>query len=150
MNRYYVFMAILLFPIIALSETIFLKDNTKINTNVYWEENTDEIGYFLNGKAKYIKTDLIDWNKTKERHALTDDKEKHIFNKSIVDENSIFNDINVYLKSIYIINKYGAPETLSAIDAKQWVVYFPKGDFTIITNEKKNRIIRLINGRGLP
>ena len=152
MKQFYVFLVVVLFPILAFSETLFLKDGTNINTNIYWEENQDKIGYFLGGKPKYIKKDLIDWNKTKEKHALTNNEEdisnNSIFNEKNMDKNSIVEDMKLYLKSIDIINKYGSPETLSKTNNVRWVAYFPKGDFTIITDKKSNTILKVINGRG--
>ena len=152
MKQFYVFLVVALFPILAFSEMLFLKDGTIINTNVYWEEDQDKIGYFLGGKSKYIKKDLIDWNKTKNKNALTNNEENFsknsIFNKKNMDENSIVEDIKLYLKSIDIIKKYGSPETLSKTNSVRWVAYFPKGDFTIITDKKSNTLLKVINGRG--
>ena len=152
MKHLYIFLVVALFPILAFSETLFLKDGTNINTNIYWEENQDKIGYFIDGKSKYIKKYLIDWNKTKEKHALTNYEEdisnNSIFNKKNMDKNSIVEDMKLYLKSIDIINKYGSPETLSKTNNDRWVAYFPKGDFTIITDKKSNTILKVINGRG--
>ncbi|BBO83122.1 hypothetical protein DSCO28_36880 [Desulfosarcina ovata subsp. sediminis] len=152
LKNVYILLVIVIFPILAFSETIFLKDRTNINTNVYWEENKDLIGYFLDGKSKYIKKDLIDWNKTKERHSLINNKKNipknYIVDKNILDSKRIFEDMKMYLKSIDILDKYGNPETLSETNNDRWVVYFPKGNFTIITDKKSNRIIRIISGRG--
>ncbi len=152
MKYFFILLVVAIFPILAFSETIFLKDGTSINTNVYWEENQDKIGYFVDGKSKYIKKNLIDWNKTKERHALTNNDEyvskKSIFNKKIMEEDSIVEEMKLYLKSIDIINKYGSPETLSVTNDDQWVAYFSKGDFTIITEKKSNILLRVIKGRG--
>jgi hypothetical protein len=129
-----------------------LKDSTIINTNIYWEENNEKIGYFSDGKAKYISKDLIDWKKTEEKNNLTTTKKNNrnsSFNREILDGNILVGEMNLYLKSLNIIAKYGSPETLSETNNYRWVAFFPKGDFTIITDKKRNKILRVIDGKGL-
>lgn len=47
-----------------------------------------------------------------------------------------------------IINKYGQPQTIrEATTNKNWVAYFPKGDFTLMTVKSNDSIIRLFKGR---
>jgi hypothetical protein len=152
MKCFYIFLFIVLFPVISFSETIFLKDSTIIITNIYWEENNQKIGYFSDGKAKYISKDLIDWKKTEEKNSLVNTKKYNInssSNKEILDGDILVGEMNLYLKSLNIIAKYGSPETLSETNDYRWVAFFPKGDFTIITDKKRNRILRVIDGKGI-
>ena len=53
----------------------------------------------------------------------------------------------IYPTSIDIIQKYGTPETLSGTNNQRWVAYFPKGDFTIITNKETSVIVRVFPGK---
>ena len=46
-----------------------------------------------------------------------------------------------------IIKKYGTPETLSGTSNERWVAYFPKGDFTIISDVRTNTINAVLSGR---
>ena len=153
MKQFFICLVILLVPIVVIAETLFLKDGTSIDTNYYWEEGNNKIGYFEDGDSKYIKRNLIDWDKSKGRSTLTkkskDVLEKPIEKKTYVSANTLVGQIYLYPKSMDIIHKYGNPETLSGTNNDRWIAYFPKGDFTILTNKKTNRIIRAINGKGL-
>jgi hypothetical protein len=53
----------------------------------------------------------------------------------------------IYPKSTEIINKYGFPKTLSGTNNSRWVAYFPKGDFTIISDKNTNTIKRVLPGK---
>ena len=46
-----------------------------------------------------------------------------------------------------IIKKYGSPQTLSGTNNGRWVAYFPKGDFTIITDARTTTINAILSGR---
>jgi hypothetical protein len=46
-----------------------------------------------------------------------------------------------------IIEKYGSPQTLSGTNNGRWVAYFPKGDFTIISDERTSTINAVLPGR---
>jgi hypothetical protein len=46
-----------------------------------------------------------------------------------------------------IIKKYGSPQTLSGTNNERWVAYFPKGDFTIITDARTTTINAVLSGR---
>ena len=46
-----------------------------------------------------------------------------------------------YPKSTDFISVNGSPETLSGTDNNTWVVYFPKGDVTVISNKKVNQTV---------
>jgi hypothetical protein len=46
-----------------------------------------------------------------------------------------------------IIKKYGSPQTLSGTNNERWVAYFPKGDFTIITDARTTTIKAVLSGR---
>lgn len=54
--------------------------------------------------------------------------------------------VNLYVGKTVPYNQFGkigTPETLSGTTNQQWVAYFPKANFTIITN-KKTDIVRAI------
>jgi hypothetical protein len=53
----------------------------------------------------------------------------------------------IYPRSMKIIDKYGFPKTLSGTNNSRWVAYFPKGDFTIISDKQTNIIKRVMPGR---
>ncbi len=46
-----------------------------------------------------------------------------------------------------IIEKYGNPQTLSGTNNSRWVAYFPKGDFTIISDDRTFTINAVLSGR---
>ena len=46
-----------------------------------------------------------------------------------------------------MIEKYGSPQTLSGTNNSRWIAYFPKGDFTIISDERTNTINAVLSGR---
>jgi hypothetical protein len=46
-----------------------------------------------------------------------------------------------------IIKKYGSPKILSGTNNGRWVAYFPKGDFTIITDARTTTINAVLSGR---
>ena len=50
-------------------------------------------------------------------------------------------------RSTEIIERYGSPTTLPGTNNKTWVAYFPKGDFTIITDKNTNLIKQVLRGR---
>ena len=51
---------------------------------------------------------------------------------------------NIYRE---IIEKYGSPQTLSGTNNESWVAYFPKGDFTIISDDRTSTINAVLAGR---
>ena len=53
----------------------------------------------------------------------------------------------VYPQSAKIIKKYGSPQTLSGTNNSQWVAYFPKGDFTIISKKSTGKIKKVMSGK---
>jgi hypothetical protein len=53
----------------------------------------------------------------------------------------------LYPKSTDFISTNGSPETLSGTDNNTWVVYFPKGDITVIANKKTNKFENICKGR---
>lgn len=52
-----------------------------------------------------------------------------------------------YPKSTDFILKYGSPETLNGTDNNKWIVYFPKGDFTIVSDKKTNTFQNICSGK---
>ena len=46
-----------------------------------------------------------------------------------------------------MIEKYGSPQTLSGTNNSRWVAYFPKGDFTIISDDRTSTINAVLSGR---
>ncbi|MFW5851328.1 MAG: hypothetical protein ACOCWB_03805 [Bacteroidota bacterium] len=52
-----------------------------------------------------------------------------------------------YPKSTDFIAKYGSPETLSGTDNNTWVVYFPEGDLTVISNKKTSAFVNICAGK---
>ena len=51
---------------------------------------------------------------------------------------------NIYRE---IIEKYGSPQTLSGTNNSRWIAYFPKGDFTIISDDRTSTINAVLSGR---
>lgn len=51
-----------------------------------------------------------------------------------------------YPKSTDFISANGSPKTLSGTDNITWVVYFPKGDVTVISNKKTNKFENICKG----
>jgi hypothetical protein len=52
-----------------------------------------------------------------------------------------------YPKSTDFIAKYGMPETLSSTSNNKWVAYFPKGDFTVVSNKSSNIFENICAGK---
>ena len=52
-----------------------------------------------------------------------------------------------YPKSTDFISVNGSPETLSGTDNNTWVVYFPKGDVTVISNKKTSKFENICKGK---
>jgi hypothetical protein len=46
-----------------------------------------------------------------------------------------------------IIEKYGRPQTLVGTNNGRWVAYFPKGDFTIVSDDRTSTINAVLPGR---
>jgi hypothetical protein len=42
-----------------------------------------------------------------------------------------------------LYSEIGQPQTLSGTDNEQWVAYFPKGDFTVVS-DKKTDIVKFV------
>ena len=53
----------------------------------------------------------------------------------------------IYPQSMDIITQYGSPETLSGTNNSRWIAYFPKGNFTIITDKKTDIIKKVLPGK---
>lgn len=53
----------------------------------------------------------------------------------------------LYPESADFIQKHGSPVTLKGTDNNYWIVYFPKGDFTVISNKKTDQFINIYAGR---
>jgi hypothetical protein len=52
-----------------------------------------------------------------------------------------------YPKSTDFISANGSPETLSGTDNSTWVVYFTKGDVTVVFNKKTNKFENICKGK---
>ena len=52
-----------------------------------------------------------------------------------------------YPKSTDFIAEYGSPETLNGTDNNKWIVYFPKGDLTVVSNKKTNKFENICVGK---
>jgi hypothetical protein len=44
-------------------------------------------------------------------------------------------------------SQIGQPETLKGTNNSQWVAYFPKGDFTIVSDKKTNIVQAIYEGK---
>ena len=52
-----------------------------------------------------------------------------------------------YPKSTDFIAEFGSPETLDGTDNNKWIVYFPKGDLTVVSNKKTNKFENICTGK---
>ena len=52
-----------------------------------------------------------------------------------------------YPQSIDFIAKYGSPETLVGTDNNKWIVYFPKGNLTVVSNKKTSKFENICVGK---
>jgi hypothetical protein len=52
-----------------------------------------------------------------------------------------------YPKSTDFIAEYGSPETLNGTDNNKWIVYFPKGNLTVVSNKKTNKFENICGGK---
>jgi len=48
-----------------------------------------------------------------------------------------------------VIEKYGSPETLSGTTNEKWIAYFPKGDFTLVSDKSDNKIVSVFEGKSV-
>lgn len=88
MRSIFLWLLLVFIPLTSYSQTLFLKDGTTIETDYYWVENTNNMGYWLNGETKFIEKDKIDFNRierektAKQTMRFTDDNiEQEKFNK---------------------------------------------------------------------
>ena len=52
-----------------------------------------------------------------------------------------------YPKSTDFIAEYGSPETLNGTDNNKWIVYFPKGNLTVVSNKKTDKFENICVGK---
>jgi hypothetical protein len=52
-----------------------------------------------------------------------------------------------YPKSTDFIAEYGSPETLHVTDNNLWIVYFPEGDVTVVSNKKTDKFENICVGK---
>lgn len=52
-----------------------------------------------------------------------------------------------YPKSTDFIAEFGYPETLAGTDNSKWIVYFPKGDLTVVSNKKTGKFENICTGK---
>jgi len=52
-----------------------------------------------------------------------------------------------YPKSTDFIGEHGSPETLDGTDNNKWIVYFPKGNLTVVSNKKTNKFENICVGK---
>lgn len=52
-----------------------------------------------------------------------------------------------YPKSTDFIAEFGSPETLDGTDNNKWIVYFPKGDLTVVSNKQNNKFENICSGK---
>lgn len=52
-----------------------------------------------------------------------------------------------YPQSTDFIAEYGSPETLDGTDNNKWIVYFPKGNLTVVSNKKTNKFENIYVGK---
>lgn len=45
------------------------------------------------------------------------------------------------------IAEFGSPETLEGTDNNTWIVYFPKGDLTVVINKRDNEFVNICTGK---
>ena len=81
-------------------------------------------------------------------------KEYEIIKQSMVDYEklielraSFIGLVYEYPKSTDFMAKNGYPETLNGTDNRTWVVYFPKGDVTVIMNKQTNVFTNISFGK---
>ena len=90
------------------------------------------------------------------KYSLVQDslKEYEIIKQSMVDYEKLIelraSNIGLvyeYPKSTDFIAENGYPETLTGTDNRTWVVYFPKGDVTVIMNKRTNVFTNISFGK---
>ncbi len=49
--------------------------------------------------------------------------------------------------SDWVMAEFGNPETLKGTNGSLWIAYFPKGDFTIVTNKESDNVLNAATGK---
>jgi hypothetical protein len=75
------------------------------------------------------------------------EKEKAAFHKTINLRKKYIGFKYEYPKSTDFIAEYGSPETLDGTDNNKWIVYFPKGDLTVVSNKKTSIFENICAGK---
>lgn len=52
-----------------------------------------------------------------------------------------------YPTSTDFISEHGSPETLEGTNNEKWIVYFPKGDLTVLIKKKTNTVVNICSGK---
>jgi hypothetical protein len=74
-------------------------------------------------------------------------KEKAAYNKTLNLRKNYIGFKYVYPKSTEFIALHGSPETLNGTDNNKWIVYFPKGDLTVVSNKKTSKFENICVGK---
>lgn len=75
------------------------------------------------------------------------EKEKETYNRTLNLRKKYVGFRYEYPKSIDFNGEFGSPETLDGTDNNKWIVYFPKGDFTVVSNKKTDTFENICAGK---
>ncbi|MCB0628869.1 MAG: hypothetical protein R2824_06065 [Saprospiraceae bacterium] len=75
------------------------------------------------------------------------EKIKADYQKSIALRKKYIGFKYLYPESADFIKENGSPVTLDGTDNNKWIAYFPKGDFTVVSNKKTDQFENIYPGR---
>lgn len=73
--------------------------------------------------------------------------EKAIYHKTLKLRKEYIGFKYEYPKSTDFIVEFGSPETLDGTDNNKWIVYFPKGDLTVVSNKGTKKFENICAGK---
>lgn len=77
------------------------------------------------------------------------EKEKAEYHKTLSLRKKYIGFKYEYPKSTDFIAENGSPETLNGTDNNKWIVYFPKGNLTVVSNKKTDKFEKICAGKYL-
>ncbi|MCF8380381.1 MAG: hypothetical protein K9H49_12430 [Bacteroidales bacterium] len=100
-----------------------------------------------NEQAKLDSLEIVKAKRDSISRIILLEKEKDEYHKTFMLRKKYIGFIYKYPQSIDFIAEFGSPETLSGTNNDKWIVYFPKGNFTVVQNKKTNKFENICAGK---
>lgn len=128
---------ILLFLVLLMIASCGNNSNSKSKLTNSVQDNTEQMED--NSSANTLKDSILENKKF--------ETAKVAYLKTLSLRKKYIGFKNEYPKSIDFIKEFGSPETLDGTDNFKWIVYFPKGNFTVVQNKKSSKFENICNGK---